>query len=204
MKTPTTPPWAQAIVRPRTQSLNLPVQEVASTNWLLPTFQRGETWTPKMQAAFCNAVLVGDPIPPVLLWERPEGTWVLDGQQRLTAMGAKLVRPHVGGKANSPSQAFLDALRGEFSLEQRHWSVTLARASTWHTLPVAATQPKRNIREWTWIGYANQILRKRRLNIVTLDRNATMADAARAFRAINTPGVPIQPAELDRLLAAIG
>jgi len=197
---PKDPPWLDALKRPRCSSLSLPLSELHSTNWLLPSFQRGETWTPAMQVALCDSVLVGDPVPPILLWDRPDGTWVIDGQQRLTALGARLIRPHEGGRANSPTRAFLDAKRGCFGTEQQRWSVTAARGARWHTLEVAAKRPTKNVREWDWMGVLGGVLCKRKLNIYVLDPKASVEDVKRAFRAINRPGVPIPPAEVERLI----
>jgi hypothetical protein len=74
-----------------------------------------------MQAAFCTAVMVGDPVPPVLLWERRDGTWVIDGQQRLTALGARVVR--VDGSSNTPAHSMTQWTARTFS------KITSSRAS---------------------------------------------------------------------------
>lgn len=63
----------------------------------LPRWQRGQVWTPEQQVAFAETVWAGLPFQPVLLWEQdaPGGARrliVLDGQQRLSAMGAHLIQ----------------------------------------------------------------------------------------------------------------
>lgn len=154
-----------------------------------------------MQAKFCTSVLQGLPIPPVMLWERPEGTWVLDGQQRLTALGVRLVRPHAGGRANAQPSAYFNSTKGVFAAEQRHWSLTALRLARWHALDVSRKRPSRNIREWEWNFAANEIMRKRTLVTYVLGPKATLDDAVQAFRSINTPGIPMSLAEVEALIA---
>lgn len=128
------PPWAASIARSRCASQVTPLPSLWGSPFRLPAFQRGERWTPSMQAAFCTAVLVGDPVPPVLLWERRDGTWIIDGQQRLTALGAKVVR--ADGASNTPSKAFFDARTGRFGALAGRWDLTAVRLARWRALAV--------------------------------------------------------------------
>lgn len=145
-----------------------------------------------MQAKFCTAVFQGDPIPPILLWERKDMTLVLDGQQRLTALGASVVR--FDGTPNTPTKAFFDARTGTFGPDPRRWNLTAIRLARWSALNIP--QPKRGTREWAWAKEASGVLRKRTLVTYILGPEATVDDAIVAFRAINTPGIPMDPHEL--------
>jgi len=194
------PPWAASLSRTRCSSQVTPLPSLWGTAFLLPSFQRGERWTPEMQAAFCDAVLVGDPVPPVLLWERRDGTWVIDGQQRLTALGAKVVRSD--GSSNGPSRAFLDVRTGRFGPEQGRWSLTAVRVARWRALNVP--KPRRGVRDWEWAGVAGDVVRRRTLVTYVLGPDATRDDAVRAFRAVNTPGVLMDPGEVEMLVASTG
>lgn len=191
-----TPPWASTLTRTRCATQVTPLPALWGTPFRLPAFQRGERWTPEMQASFCTAVLVGDPVPPVLLWERRDGTWVIDGQQRLTALGAKIVRSD--GTGNTPTSAYLDVREGRFGPAQGRWSLTAVRLARWRVLDIP--RPKRGARDWTWAGAAGEVLRRRTLVTYVLGPDATQADAVRAFRAVNTPGVLMEPGEVEALV----
>jgi len=195
-----TAPWASSLSRTRCSSQVTPLPSMWGTAFRLPSFQRGERWTPPMQAAFCDAVLVGDPVPPILLWERRDGTWVIDGQQRLTALGAKVVRSD--GSSNSPTAAFLDVRTGRFGSAQGRWHLTAVRVARWRALNVP--KPKRGVRDWEWAGVAGEVLRRRTLVTYVLGPDATKDDAVRAFRAVNTPGVLMTPDEVEMLVASAG
>jgi hypothetical protein len=164
----------------------------------LPAFQRGERWTGEMQAAFCTAVLVGDPVPPVLLWERRDGTWVIDGQQRLTALGARVVR--ADGASNTPTRAYFDVQAGQFGRTQGRWELTAVRLARWRALNLP--RPVRGAREWDWAAVAGEAMRRRSLVTYVLGPNATQEEAVQAFRAINTPGVLMAPGEVEALISS--
>lgn len=151
-----------------------------------------------MQAAFCTAVLVGDPVPPVLLWERRDGTWIIDGQQRLTALGAKVVR--ADGASNTPSKAFFDARTGRFGALAGRWDLTAVRLARWRAL--AVPKPSKGEKYWEWTAMAGEVMRRRSLVTYVLGPEATQDDAVRAFRAINTPGVPMDVGEVESLIAS--
>lgn len=152
-----------------------------------------------MQVSFCDAVLVGDPVPPILLWERRDGTWVIDGQQRLTALGARVLRPD--GTGNTPTAAYFDVRSGRFGPAQGRWSLTAVRLARWRALAVPRPA-KRGGRDWEWAGVAGEVMRRRTVSTYVLGPDATHDDAVRAFRAINTPGVLMEPGEVEALVAS--
>lgn len=198
MKARQGPPWADTINRTRCSTQVIPLLELWATPFLLPAFQRGERWSADMQARLCSAVLVGDPVPPVLLWERRDGTWVIDGQQRLTALGAHVVRPD--GSKNAPSRAFFDPRAGRFGATQGRWSLTAVRLARWRAM--AIPRPSKGGRDWDWVTAAGDVMRRRTLVTYVLGPAATFDDAVRVFRAINAPGVPMSAGEIETLIAS--
>jgi len=58
----------------------------------VPTFQRPVVWNSEKQIRFCQNVLRGIPLAGFMLWERDWKSWVVDGQQRMTALGIPLMR----------------------------------------------------------------------------------------------------------------
>jgi hypothetical protein len=192
------PPWADSLFNNRCSTQSTPLASVHSAGFKLPAFQRGERWTPEMQASFCSAVLKGDPVPPILLWDRRDGTWVIDGQQRLTALGAPIMR--ADGSYNTHTAAYFDVKTGSFSLRQGRWSLTAAQLARWHSLGKPKTA--RVAREWDWTAIAGTVLRKRNLVTYVLGPDATQEDAVRVFKSINTPGIPMSPGEVEALIAS--
>ena len=63
---------------------------------LSPRFQRREAWTNKRKSAFIESIILGLPIPQLVLAERQDqrGTFlVIDGKQRLIALRRFDARP---------------------------------------------------------------------------------------------------------------
>ena len=58
-------------------------------SFVLPRFQRGAAWTTAQRASLIASVYKGYPIGGGLIWNQTEGAcdrWLLDGQQRLSAI----------------------------------------------------------------------------------------------------------------------
>ena len=52
-----------------------------------PIFQRLFRWEPYQKARLIESILLGIPLPPIFVYERPDGTWELvDGLQRLSTI----------------------------------------------------------------------------------------------------------------------
>jgi hypothetical protein len=75
-------------------SLQRAVSNCVSGVWDVPPFQRGFVWSPAMVRDLAESLWRGYPIGPILLWRNPRGPgpssgeplWIVDGQQRLTAL----------------------------------------------------------------------------------------------------------------------
>ncbi len=54
---------------------------------LHPDFQRFLRWTNEQKTKLIESILLGIPVPPVFVSQRPDGVWdVIDGLQRLSAL----------------------------------------------------------------------------------------------------------------------
>lgn len=58
---------------------------------LSPSYQRGDVWGTKRQANLIRSILLGVPIPSIIINDRWQGGWgetiaVIDGKQRITAI----------------------------------------------------------------------------------------------------------------------
>ena len=176
----------------------------------LPPWQRGQEWTPAQQVALCEAVWTGLPVAPMLLWERRRADGskyavVLDGQQRLCAMGATVLRHD--GTPCEPTSAHLDLETGRWLAgPAEDWPpITMARAvdfrwslatgrsldytpdKRWHFLSLIAMAADR-LQESTFM--------------YCMGPSTTADDAVRVFRSWNVPGVPIPPDKVEALIRA--
>lgn len=172
----------------------------------LPPWQRGQVWTPAQQVALCETIWAGLPVQPMLLWERRRADTschvvVIDGQQRLTAMGARMLR--WDGSVNSSTAAHLD-------LETGRWQAGPAEGHPPITMREAATT------SWLWglrstmdddawwrlaslSGSAADRLRGS-MFVYYIGPSTPIEDAIRIFRAWNVPGTPFDPDEVERLI----
>lgn len=175
----------------------------------LPPWQRGQVWTPAQQVALCETIWNGLPLAPLLLWVRRVGpnisdvaVVVLDGQQRLCALGAD-VRRHDGTPC-TPTAAHLDLETGRWQVgpSEGHPPVTMREvcdmgwlfdrmwagegAGDDRTVDLAGMAIKRT-ELWTGCVYA-------------MGPSVTAEDAIQVFRAWNTPGVPIPQDEIEALI----
>lgn len=83
----------------RTVASNYTIEEllvlVGKNTVRIPHFQRGQRWGPGDVAKLFDSISKGYPIGTLLLWNRPgpeEALWVVDGQQRITALVNVLLR----------------------------------------------------------------------------------------------------------------
>lgn len=169
----------------------------------LPPFQRPATWTPERQVAYADSTLRGSPLAQVLLvevgWIGTTRTYILDGQQRLTALGCD-VRRH-DGTPNPPTAARFDVHAGTWGdgpgtytlHEAGQFALDLFRAAADHS-------------EERYDGLIALHEIACRIDIPAYVRHYPTptpeagAEMAAAFAAINVPGTPIHPDDLAALL----
>ncbi len=81
--------WAGQLLSPNGHSYLLTEGQRQLGNFILPKFQRQPCWTMEQKTKLINSIYRGNPIGGGLIWNGTEGAcdrWLLDGQQRLTAM----------------------------------------------------------------------------------------------------------------------
>ncbi len=65
-------------------SVELLAQKMESLEFVIPPYQREDTWEPERKSRFIESLLMGLPIPFLFFWERPDGKLeIVDGSQRL-------------------------------------------------------------------------------------------------------------------------
>lgn len=179
--------------------------------YYLPPWQRGQIWTPTQQVALCETIWNGLPLAPFLFWARQTGPGiedravvVLDGQQRLCALGAD-VRRHDGTPC-APTAARLD-------LETGRWGVNVGSDETPITMRHLAStawlservfnhrfrhderimdlvcDAEHRVTGWTGVVYA-------------MGLGFTPELATEVFRSWNIPGEPIPASEIEALIAS--
>lgn len=177
--------------------------------YVLPPWQRGQVWTPAQQVAFCETVWDGMPFQPVLLWQRDYRAppVVLDGQQRLTALGAHVLR--ADGTENAPTAAHLDLETGRWQVgpAEGHPPITMAQAANvgWLLRLYNSATLREDPSHWrtaSLVAQASERLRGGRSFVFTIGAGVPIEDVIRIFRTWNTPGVPIPPDEIEALILA--
>ena len=183
-------------------------------SFVLAPFQRGQVWTPEQQVALCETVWHGCPVPPIVLWLRPHPIekWpamlpiVLDGQQRLCALGARVYR-HDGARCR-PTAARMDLETGRWSVNgPGHTFAELTDPSrTTRAHRDAATDPATREaadRDFELMCHAmNRIDRMPDVALVTIGASATPTQAAEVFARWNTPGVAMGEGEAAEMVRA--
>jgi hypothetical protein len=173
----------------------------------LPPWQRGQVWTPAQQVAFCETIWNGLPFAPILLWERRVGkdhaVIILDGQQRLSALGANVLRHD--GTPNEPTAAHLDLETGRWQIgpADGHPPITMkAAADMWWTWKLRPSMTEDgHYRLAMLVGAASTRLQHSDTSVYVIGASTPVEDAVRIFRAWNVPGTLFPPEEVERLIA---
>lgn len=187
-------------------------QVVEDLVWHLPPFQRGSVWTPGQQVAFCDSLWEGMPTAPLLVWRRylpgagyRSRHYVLDGQQRLTALGATVLRQTPEGEvANPATSAFFDPDAGRFTTVKAPWGGSVRDICTLGT-EHRRGEPKDpdERRRWWWAYLAKTRLDSVEIIAYTIEHDTPVERVVRAFRTINRPGVAFDLDEIERLVSSI-
>jgi len=171
-------------------------------NLLLPDFQREYVWEPKQAAAYLNSVLRGVPGGSYLFW-RPQlrgVIYVVDGQQRLTTLGAPIKRSD--GDINKPHDEVrfsLETMR--FAVEPRGKSVHL-RLVTYgglHTRAALEALPRhlQNV-----VMEVRRRMQDHRTPVITMTE-CSAEDVAEAFINLNAGGTPFDRGMIEKLLGEL-
>ena len=150
-----------------------------------PSFQRLFRWDPVRKSRFIESLLLGIPIPPIFVFQNPDGEWeLIDGLQRISTVFefAGLLRLPDGGIA-PPS--VLEGTKFLPSLEGMCWELTA----------------NKNGKE---IGKALQIQIKRaRLRVEILKPESDPMAKYELFQRLNTGGVGLSEQEVRNCVAVM-
>jgi hypothetical protein len=192
--------------------------ERPSTPFVLPPWQRPFVWTDDQVMAYHERLLTGGHGGVVVIWRRytkaGQQAVVLDGQQRLTSVGVRMVRAD-GGAAPDLRRPVWDALAARWTWQSGPLRLTFAEACDWRTVDglrdaaldgdVAAldTDEMRLLR-----CYSLEAMRRPEVVSVVIETSgdpaAQVRAALRAFLDLNRGGTPMDANTLAGLEAAAG
>lgn len=79
-------------------SVELLAKKMEEGDFVIPPYQREDTWEPERKSRFVESLLMGLPIPFLFFWERPDGKLeIVDGSQRLRTIHQFLLHDLVIG-----------------------------------------------------------------------------------------------------------
>ena len=93
------------------------LRRIGECDYWLPPMQRPVVWTREQQLTYVRTLWTGMPCAPIILWDsyRVDGVhrmWILDGQQRLTAIGAHIRT--ADGTLRPPTRFCFDPVDGRW------------------------------------------------------------------------------------------
>jgi len=198
------------------QMHTLHASEVGRMAFTLPAYQRDVVWSRAQQLAFVRSVWDGQPVSPVVVWERSwsEPVAVLDGQQRLTALGVSMLR--ADGTVNEVPRFTLDIAAGEWLDADPGDRVTrtipvieIASASMFDF--VDTFDDADDDSPYDDLSAARcaaieclSIAQALRIPVMVLRGTMDPTKIAQAFRTLATPGVPWTLEEIERMIASVG
>ncbi len=188
-----------------------------SMPFVLPPWQRPFVWTDGQVMAYHERLLTGGHGGVIVIWRRyaKEGQQavVLDGQQRLTAVGVKMRRAD-GAPAPDLRRPVWDALAARWTWELGPLRLPFAAVCDWRTVDslrdvaldgdVAALDTD----EMRLLRYAMEAMRRPEVVSVVIETSGEPAAqtraALRAFLDLNRGGTPMDADTLAGLEAAAG
>lgn len=200
---PVAPSWPEPLPRPGMWSGVGPchLSRLARDPLVLPSWQRAAVWTPEQQAAFCASLWMGRVMHShVLLWQRDwqsGAALIIDGQQRLTALGLPVTRHD--GTVNACS-SFLDVTDGVWYTERaplRFTACELLDHDVWYR-----THAEHGADAAYRLSLARQRMDRDFFALSVIER--APKDTVQAwFRTMAIPGVALTPEDAERLCAAV-
>lgn len=174
--------------------------QIAEMAFRLPPMQRPVVWDRARQLAYVRSVWAGLPTAPIILWGRwsSDVAWILDGQQRLTALGVCIL--NAAGEPQPVVRWGFDGVAGEWIEGDE---LSFLEATEYPRLRALnfCDPTDVNLRQQGHVAlYRHERLQGLEVPIARIEGDPKYAAAA--FRALAMPGVPWDPAEIDRMVAS--
>lgn len=176
------------------------VGQIGDMVFHLPPMQRPIVWTPAQQLALVDGLWRGLPVAPVIVWEdRQRRRWLLDGQQRMTAIGAD-VRTADGVRRPAPPTRW-DWQSGAWSLDA---GAPMTLASLGHRSMLDQLRHDDDEGRVHAMCYGMERACWCRVSTTVIGGwGGLPADRViEAFAALATPGVPWNPDEIAAMVRA--
>lgn len=87
-------------------SVELLASKMHSNEFVIPAYQRDDTWEPARKSRFIESLLMGLPIPFLFFWESPETgkLEIVDGSQRLRTIDQFILGDLILGELDTLSE----------------------------------------------------------------------------------------------------
>lgn len=206
---PAPPPWPDPDWslpdRVHVQASTWRLQTEARRTYHLPPIQRKIVWTAEQQLALVRSVWSGLPVAPLIVWRQPtrrgDVWWLLDGQQRATALGLD-VRTVDGERRPAPPTRW-DWRTGAWSLDVGEAATLAGLAGSSLARQTRHLPPGQELS-----NREHGLTRAQDCEITTLVIDAwgpqlDVASVIAAFRALATPGVPWADEQLSEISDSI-
>ena len=193
---------ARALFRPQARVYTHPhkVYDIHKHTYEIPTFQRGYVWTPDQAIAMMRRLFLGMPLGQIMVWEQPhpKPPMLLDGQQRLVTLGAKVFRDGVPVVGHT---VYIDwtarSLDNILTCEPGPTRVTLAQMDRVYRIPGFRTL---DVETQVFLTEISEHISNADVACTTVGpwfgAPCTFEQAAQIFRCYNSGGTPIDPDEL--------
>lgn len=203
------------------EALSLKVEdllaEVQSGRVRVPRFQRGLKWKQEDNRLLFDSILRGYPIGALLVWRKPapadrvafggltldapdraDAWWVVDGQQRITALASALLGE---GPRRASVDFIVDTRTGEVRASSRHPASEIplsVLASTERLIPFLHAHPSVDI---SAASALSKRLREYPLPVTILSTDDE-AFVKQVFKRLNSSGKPLRQVEIFHALHA--
>lgn len=187
--------------------------ETGRTRFVLPPWQRPFVWTDGQVMAYHERLLTGGHGGVVVIWQRyaraGHQSVVLDGQQRLTAVGVRMTRAN-GAPAADLRRPVWDVLGARWTWEPGPLRLPFARVCDWRTVDALRDAERDGAGDSDEArllsGYAMGAMRRPEIVSVEIETSGEPAAqtraALRAFLDLNRGGTPMDADTLAGLEAA--
>jgi hypothetical protein len=183
---------------------------LAEATYRLPPYQRESVWSIEQARLYLSRLMYGIPAGSLLLWQQGkwgDPLWVLDGQQRLTTIGATVLRgdvPNVVPALWLDLEAWQAGERICWYEEPRGPRPLTTRQLTGSSLDLMDAMGSRKAGEWSELDaltvQAWDKFRDATAHYQVIEYGTPPERVAEIFEATNTGGTPMGPDQVEALL----